>query len=114
MTTAFELTLLLSLRRRLRKQGVDGAFSETGWGLAYDLGVVALGAGVPVLHHSANAFKPEPARKSGLMITLVILASGLLLRHLLLRTGNTSAQRPQDYFRFAGDQKPGHAMKQLP
>jgi uracil-DNA glycosylase len=42
---------LLSLRQRFREQGVDGALNETGWGLAFDLGAVALGAGVPVLYH---------------------------------------------------------------
>jgi protein NrfD len=113
-TSAVELALLLSLRRRLREQGVDGPLSETGWGLAYDLGVIALGAGVPVLHHSARALKPEPAPRSGLMIPLAILAGGLLLRHVLLRAGNTSAKRPKDYFRFAGVPKAEPAMRPLP
>jgi protein NrfD len=43
--SAVELFLLLSLRRRFREQGVDGALNESGWGLAYDFGAVALGAG---------------------------------------------------------------------
>jgi formate-dependent nitrite reductase membrane component NrfD len=35
--SALELFFLLSLRRRFREQGVDGALNETGWCLAYDL-----------------------------------------------------------------------------
>jgi hypothetical protein len=34
-----------SLRLRFREQGVDGALNETGWGLAYDFGAMAHGAG---------------------------------------------------------------------
>jgi hypothetical protein len=31
-----------------------------------------------------------------------VLAGGFLLRHVLLRAGNTSAKRPKDYFRLTG------------
>jgi protein NrfD len=102
VASGIELLLLLSLRQRFRERRVDGALNETGWGLAYDFGAVALGAGVPVLHHGMSAVEPEHAPRPALLISLAILAGGFLLRHVLLRAGNTSAKRPGDYFRFAG------------
>ena len=100
--SALELFLLLSLRQRFREQGVDGALSESGWGLAYDLGAVAIGAGVPVLHHVESMIKPKQPSRPALVIPLAVLAGGFLLRHILLRAGNVSAKRPKDYFRFTG------------
>jgi protein NrfD len=100
--STLELFLLLSLRRRFREQGVDGALSESGWGLAYDLGAVALGSGVPVLHHVESMIKPKQPSRPALVIPLAVLAGGFLLRHVLLRAGNASAKRPKDYFRFTG------------
>jgi protein NrfD len=100
--SAVELFLLWSLRRRLREQGMDGALTETGWGLAYDFGVMALGAGVPILHHVESAIRAERAPRRALTISLAVLAGGFLLRHVLLRAGNTSARRPKDYFRLTG------------
>jgi formate-dependent nitrite reductase membrane component NrfD len=81
---------------------VDGALSESGWGLAYDLGAVAIGAGVPVLHHVESMIKPKQPSRPALVIPLAVLAGGFLLRHVLLRAGNVSAKRPKDYFRFTG------------
>jgi formate-dependent nitrite reductase membrane component NrfD len=93
---------MLSLRRRFREQGVNGALNESGWGLAYDLGAVALGAGVPMLHHIGSVVEPERAPRPALAISLAVLAGGFLLRHALLRAGNVSAKRPKDYFRLTG------------
>ena len=100
--SALELLLLLSLRQRFREQGVDGALNETGWCLAYDLGAVALGAGVPVLHHAESMIEPKPPPRPSLVISLAVLAGGFLLRHVLMRAGNVSAKRPKDYFRLTG------------
>jgi formate-dependent nitrite reductase membrane component NrfD len=100
--SALELFLLLSLRQRFREQGVDGALNETGWGLAYDLGAVALGAGVPVLHHVESIIELKQPRRAALVISLAVLAGGFLLRHVLMRAGNVSAKRPKDYFRLTG------------
>jgi formate-dependent nitrite reductase membrane component NrfD len=97
-----ELVLLLSLRRRFREQGVDGALSETGWGLAYDLGAVAIGAGVPMLDHVEKMIESKQPPRPPLVISLAVLAGGFLLRHVLLRAGSVSAKRPKDYFRFTG------------
>ena len=105
LTSAVELALSLSLRARFRQQGVDGALHETGWGAAYDIGVVALGAGLPLLDHGARELAhSKRAPSSTVVIPLIVLAGGFLLRHLLLQAGNISARRPRDYFRFAGPQ----------
>ena len=102
VVSAVEFFLLLSLRRRFHEQGVDGALNDSGWGPAYDLGAVALGAGLPMLSHTASVIAPERAPRLKLATCLAILAGGFLLRHVLLRAGNASAERPKDYFRFAG------------
>jgi formate-dependent nitrite reductase membrane component NrfD len=102
VASALELFLLLSLRQRFREQGVDCALNETGWGLAYDFGVTALGAAVPMLHHIESVSEPERAPRRAMTISLAVLAGGFLLRHVLLRAGNTSAKRPKDYFRLTG------------
>jgi formate-dependent nitrite reductase membrane component NrfD len=100
--SAVELLLLWSLRRRFREQGMDGALTDSGWGLAYDFGAMALGAGVPILHHVESVIRPERAPRRALTISLAVLAGGFLLRHVLLRAGNISARRPEDYFRLTG------------
>lgn len=108
---AAEILLLLSLRRRWREQRLDGALDETGWGLVYDFGVIALGAGVPVLHHGRSLFEPKRPPRSALVISLAILAGGFLLRHVLLKAGNSSARRPRDYFRFTAAPVPGRSSR---
>jgi formate-dependent nitrite reductase membrane component NrfD len=102
VASAVELFLLWSLRRRFREQGVDGALNETGWGLAYDFGVMALGVGAPMLHHVEIVIEPKSAPRRALIISLAVLAGGFLLCHVLLRAGNISAKRPKDYFRLTG------------
>jgi formate-dependent nitrite reductase membrane component NrfD len=97
--STLELLLLLSLRRRFREQGVDGALNESGWGVAYDLGAAAIGAGIPMLHH---VIEPKKAPRTAMAVSLAVLAGGFLLRHALLRAGNISAKRPKDYFRLTG------------
>jgi formate-dependent nitrite reductase membrane component NrfD len=102
VASTLELFLLLSLRRRFHEQGVDGALNESGWGLAYDFGAVALGAGVPMLRHCGSMIEPKRPPRPALVISLAVLAGGFLLRHALLRAGNISAKRPKDYFRLTG------------
>ena len=63
---------------------------------------MALGAGVPMLHHIENVIEPERAPRRAMTISLAVLAGGFLLRHVLLRAGNSSAKRPKDYFRLTG------------
>jgi formate-dependent nitrite reductase membrane component NrfD len=63
---------------------------------------MALGAGTPMLHHIERVVGPERAPRRALTVSLAVLAGGFLLRHVLLRAGNTSAKRPKDYFRLTG------------
>jgi formate-dependent nitrite reductase membrane component NrfD len=105
VASAVELLFLLLLRRRFREQGVAGALDDSGLGLAYDFGVVALGAGIPTLSHAASVVAPARASRAKLATSLAVLAGGFLLRHVLLRAGNSSAARPADYFRFSGGRR---------
>ncbi|MGA7260527.1 MAG: hypothetical protein WA709_06430 [Stellaceae bacterium] len=81
---------------------MDGALNESGWGLAYDLGITALGSGAPMLHHAESIMEPKRPPRPAMVIPLAVLAGGFLLRHMLLRAGNLSAKRPKDYFRLIG------------
>jgi formate-dependent nitrite reductase membrane component NrfD len=63
---------------------------------------MALGTGVPMLRHAESVVERKHPPRPAPMISLAVLAGGFLLRHVLLRAGNTSAKRPNDYFRFAG------------
>jgi formate-dependent nitrite reductase membrane component NrfD len=114
VVSAVEFFLLLALRRRFHEQGVDGALNDSGWGPAYDLGAVALGAGLPMLGHTASIVAPERAPRVKLATSLAILAGGFLLRHVLLRSGNAAAERPKDYFRFARLPRAECGMRPLP
>jgi protein NrfD len=58
--------------------------------------------GTPMLHHIERVVGPERAPRRALTVSLAVLAGGFLLRHVLLRAGNTSAKRPKDYFRLTG------------
>jgi len=74
-------------------------------GLAYDFGVMALGTGVPMLHHVEDLIEPKRPRRPALVMSLAVLAGGFLLRQALLRAGNISAKRPKDYFRLTGGRR---------
>jgi protein NrfD len=74
--SALELFLLLSPRQRFREEGVEGALNETKWGLAFDLGAVALGTGVPIFHHVESVIEPKQPPRPALVIALAVLAGG--------------------------------------
>ncbi|HJU18558.1 MAG TPA: hypothetical protein VJ770_19065, partial [Stellaceae bacterium] len=99
--SATELLLSLVLRWRWRLEGVDGALRASPWGLAYDLGPTALGAGVPALWYGLGAIVPALPRRPSPLVAAMTLADGFALRHIVLRAGNVSATRPRDYFHFA-------------
>jgi formate-dependent nitrite reductase membrane component NrfD len=106
LASAVELALSLALRDGFREQGLAGALQETGWSAFYDLGVVGVGAGLPLLHYAKAELSSGHSRERSLLIPLMVLAGGFLLRHLVLKAGNVSAKRPRDYFRFASVAKP--------
>jgi formate-dependent nitrite reductase membrane component NrfD len=81
VVSTVEFFLLLSLRRRFHEQRVDGALDDSGWEPAYDLGAVALGAGLPMLSHTASVVASERPPRLKSATSLAILAGGFLLRH---------------------------------
>jgi protein NrfD len=95
-----ELGLHAALRRRWRTAGVDGALRASRWGLAHDLGGGARGAAVPSAGHALGAIVANRPRPLLPFVAVATLAGSLALRHVLLRAGNLSATRPNDYFRF--------------
>jgi protein NrfD len=81
---------------------VEGALNETKWDLAFDLGAVALGTGVPIFHHVESVIEPKAAAAARTGNRIGGSRRRVLLRHALLRAGNLSAKRPKDYFRLTG------------
>ena len=97
VASAVELTLVAMLPGRLRKKGI-----ATRIGVAPVLAAAAL----PLIEGALRAIagSDPPARRSGTLAAVAVLAGALLLRHLVLRAGNESAKRPRDHFRFAQPQ----------
>lgn len=94
VASAVELALVAMLPGRLREKGV-----------ATRIGVapVLAAAATPLLESALRAIagSEPPARRSGTLTAVAVLAGAFLLRHLVLRAGNESAKRPRDHFRFA-------------
>lgn len=61
---------------------------------------------LPVICYGLAAFMPQHARKASVAASLGVLAGGLLMRKTVLDAGNTSADRPEDYFSFTQESQP--------
>lgn len=93
LASGLELLVLLRFPRRLRQQGVRTPPA---------LGPVLLAAASSITHQLtkeiAGADRVPPWVDA--VVATGVIAGGFLLRHLLLRAGNRSAEQPRDYFRF--------------
>jgi hypothetical protein len=68
-----------------------------------------LGAAVPLGLHVLSALAGRQSERLQQLASLVTLAGSLCLRVGVLEGGNTSANRPGDYFRLARPPGEGHA-----
>lgn len=95
-----ELTATLLARRVYAQGGLDGALRGR-YGLAH-LGAELLSLTAVVLYVLVGIFD---AAAIPLMVaaSICVLTGGLAMRDSVLRAGNESARRPEDYFRLACD-----------
>ncbi|WP_448204889.1 NrfD/PsrC family molybdoenzyme membrane anchor subunit [Azospirillum sp. sgz302134] len=110
--SAVDLVASLASEREHHAEGVAGPVDDTVWASVQKVGAIAVGAAVPVVCHAVNAARRRPSAALSVLGALAILAGGMALRSAILHAGNRSAQRPQDYFRFA--QPPHSAGRSLP
>jgi hypothetical protein len=85
--------------RILKRIGAYGPLQEPPWGPVNIIGVQLFGLVIAfALFIAANFFATFALLLAGSILALV---GGLLMRAVIMFTGNESAQRPRDYFRFA-------------
>lgn len=98
--TTVEFAAALASDRVYREEGVAGPLEEAPWRAVHRVGALAVGAAVPMACYSASLVLRQNSRRLSLLASLAVLAGGMMMRAAILRAGNRSAQRPEDYFRF--------------
>jgi protein NrfD len=103
--TASTVTLAASrlAERTYYEAGVETPLYEGPLRVAQRIGVQFAGSAFPAVLYAENyrPSRPRPSRRLSIAASLAILAGGLLLRSVIIRAGNKSARRAEDYFRFA-------------
>ena len=94
VASAAELGVLALIPAKLRAEGVETRIG---------LGPVLAAAAMPLLERAVQAIagRDPGAKPPAAMTALGVLAGAFLLRHLVLRAGNRSAEHPRDHFHFA-------------
>jgi protein NrfD len=98
---AAELALMVATERRWREAGVDAPVKEQpGMAAAYRWGVLGLGILLPLLIHAIHILTGRRSKPAATLANASALVGGLIQRALLTFAGNSSAERPEDYFSF--------------
>lgn len=109
LATAADAGLSVVANRRYREQGVASSLQESGSQASqYKLATGAAHV-LPLLCYGLSNVMPRQSRKLSIAAGLGVLAGGLLMRATILQAGNTSANRPQDYFSFTQAEQTGEA-----
>ena len=102
---ATELALTTALDRRWQQAGVATPVQQEPLATAYRVGFQGLGILVPLAIHGVSVLTGRRSRRWSVAAALATLAGGYLLRTIIVRAGNTSAQRPRDYFSITQPQE---------
>jgi formate-dependent nitrite reductase membrane component NrfD len=100
-----ELALVSATQRTWRAQQVDQALHEEPTAAAFRLGAVGLGIVVPLAVHGVQLLTGRRSRTASTLAAVSTLIGGFCLRAAILRAGNESARRPEDYFQLTGGQR---------
>lgn len=100
ISTAAELALASATQKQWRDQGLDGPLRRQPTAAAFRLGAVGLGMIVPLAVHGYQALTGRRSRAASTVAAVSALIGGFCLRASILKAGNESARRPQDYFRM--------------
>ncbi len=101
LAAVVELTASIASELRYRSMGLDGPLKSRPWGPTHRFGVQLLGAALPGALFLYDLLHGSGAGPAALLAALLVLGGGTLMRGVILKAGNESARRPEDYFRFA-------------
>jgi protein NrfD len=111
VASATELVLTLATDKQWRKSGLDAPIQDKRRiAMAYRFGVLGLGILVPLVIHAIHVFTGRRSNVASKLADVSALAGGFVQRAVLTFGGNTSAERPQDYFQFTQPSKNGHRV----
>jgi formate-dependent nitrite reductase membrane component NrfD len=96
-----ELVLATATREAWRREGLDEPVREEPISSALSLGAIGLGVVVPLAIHGVQALTGRRSRTASTVAALSTLVGGLLLRAVVVKGGNRSGRRPEDYFKLA-------------
>lgn len=102
---AAELTLTAATEHRWAQHGVADAIREEPASSAYHLGAIGLGIVVPLAIHTFQVVTGRRSRTASTLAAISALVGGYCLRAVVLKAGNRSARRPQDYFQLTQPQE---------
>jgi protein NrfD len=109
---ATDVALSLAANKQYRERGVASSLQEPGIESAqYKLATAAAHV-LPLICYGLSSVMPQHSRKLSITAALGVLAGGLLMRSVIMNAGNSSAQRPRDYFSFT--QAAGRETNRLP
>ena len=83
-----------------RRAGLGGSLEQQPTATMYRLVVVALGMIAPGLIHGMHVLSGRRSPLVSTLAALATLAGGVAERVVVVRAGNESSQRPEDYFRI--------------
>ncbi|MGD9613870.1 MAG: NrfD/PsrC family molybdoenzyme membrane anchor subunit [Alphaproteobacteria bacterium] len=94
VASTVEIAILVLIPTKLRIEGVRTTIG---------IGPVLAAACVPLIEYGAQtvAGRASRAPRFGTLAAAAVLGGAFLLRHLVLQSGNRSAKRPRDHFRFS-------------
>jgi protein NrfD len=88
-------------RRVYRSRGVDHPLHANPWGPVHLVGAQLAGSVLPIALYVLADVNPASTVAATIAASLCVLVGGLLMRGSIMLAGNLSANRPEDYFRFA-------------
>jgi protein NrfD len=106
VATVADAALTIAVSKRYQAQGVDAALKDPkAQGRQYKL-ATGLAHVLPLALYGLNAASTRRSGALSAVAALGVLVGGFLMRSTILRAGNSSACRPQDYFALTRPEDP--------
>jgi protein NrfD len=112
IATVADTAFTAAANREYRARGVASALQETGIESARYKLAAGTAHVLPLVCYGLSEIMPQHSRKLSIAAALGVLAGGLLMRSSIMNAGNSSAERPRDYFSFTqpDDPEPGRPL----
>jgi formate-dependent nitrite reductase membrane component NrfD len=101
LTSAAELLLTLQLERLWKRAGLDTPLRRAPLAAPYRFGVLGLGILAPLGVHLLQVISGRELERLSRYVSVAALVGGYTQRAVVLFAGKRSAERPDDYFRYA-------------